>query len=305
MICSPICRRGRAPFSRPRCGRRAASAASSKCGARRRCCAREVVDLMQIHNLVDWRTHLATLRRMKEAGDIRYIGITHYTDRALSELAHILETEPGIDFVQCGYSLAARAAERELLPVAAARGVAVIVNQPLGQGGLLRRVRGQVLPDWAREFDCASWAQLLLKYVLAEPAVTCVIPATRNPEHMRENLGAGFGQLPDQNSGNGSGRCGTQSSIDYKGRRGPLRLRRSRYQHGSGAMQMDLLAVRCGIGPAQRRRRQWHRHCPHSISWPHPGGGELPSTLPAKSSAAALPAFRYPANTATCRSAWV
>ena len=157
-----------------------------------------VVDLMQIHNLVDWRTHLATLRRMKEAGSIRYIGITHYTDRALSELAHILETEPGIDFVQCGYSLAARAAERELLPVAAARGIAVIVNQPLAQGGLLRQVRGQVLPDWAREFDCTSWAQLLLKYVVAEPAVTCVIPATRDPGHMRDNLAAGFGRLPDR-----------------------------------------------------------------------------------------------------------
>jgi diketogulonate reductase-like aldo/keto reductase len=158
----------------------------------------ELVDLMQIHNLVDWRTHLATLRRMKEAGNIRYIGITHYTDRALSELAYILEAERGIDFVQCGYSLAARGAERELLPVAAARGVAVIVNQPLGQGGLLRRVRGQVLPDWAHEFDCTNWAQLLLKYVLAEPTVTCVIPATRNPEHMQENLGAGLGQLPDE-----------------------------------------------------------------------------------------------------------
>ena len=157
----------------------------------------EVIDLMQIHNLVDWRTHLATLRRMKQAGSIRYVGITHYTDRALSELAHILESEPGIDFVQCGYSLAARAAERELLPTAAARGVAVIVNQPLGQGSLLRRVRGRALPNWAQEFDCASWAQLLLKYVLAEPAVTCVIPATRNPEHMQDNLAAGFGRLPD------------------------------------------------------------------------------------------------------------
>ena len=157
-----------------------------------------VIDLMQIHNLVDWRTHLATLRRMKEAETIRYIGITHYTDRALSDLAHILENEPGIDFVQCGYSLAARAAERELLPVAAARGVAVIVNQPIGQGSLLRRLRGRALPDWAGEFDCASWAQLLLKYVLAEPAVTCVIPATRNPEHIRDNLAAGLGRLPDQ-----------------------------------------------------------------------------------------------------------
>ena len=157
----------------------------------------EVIDLMQIHNLVDWRTHLATLRHLKGEGRIRYIGITHYTDRALSELAHILETEPDIDFVQCGYSLSARAAERVLLPVAAARGVAVIVNQPLGQGSLLRRVSSKPLPEWVAEFDCASWAQLLLKYVLAEPTVTCVIPATRNPEHMSDNLAAGFGRLPD------------------------------------------------------------------------------------------------------------
>jgi diketogulonate reductase-like aldo/keto reductase len=159
----------------------------------------EVIDLMQIHNLVDWRTQLSTLRRMKEEGRIRYIGVTHYTNRALSDLAHILDTEPGIDFVQCGYSLAERAAEHELLPVAAARGVAVIVNQPLGQGGLVRRVRGLPYPNWAEDFDCASWAQLLLKYILAEPAVTCVIPATRNPEHMSDDLAAGFGRLPDAN----------------------------------------------------------------------------------------------------------
>jgi len=158
---------------------------------------RGVIDLMQIHNLVDWRTHLAALRAMKEAGSLRYIGITHYTDRALADLAHILDSEPGIDFVQCGYSLAARAAERDLLPVAAARGVAVIVNQPLGQGGLLRRVQGRALPDRASEFDCASWAQLFLKYILAEPAVTCAIPATSKPEHMSDNLAAGFGRLPD------------------------------------------------------------------------------------------------------------
>jgi diketogulonate reductase-like aldo/keto reductase len=157
----------------------------------------ETIDLMQIHNLVDWRTHLATLRRMKAEGRVRYIGITHYTDRALAELARIIETEPGIDFVQCGYSLAARAAERDLFPVAAARGVAVIVNQPLGQGRLLRQLRGRPLPDWVREFDCASWAQLLLKYILAEPAVTCVIPATGNPEHLADNLAAGLGHLPN------------------------------------------------------------------------------------------------------------
>lgn len=156
------------------------------------------IDLMQIHNLVDCRTHLASLRRLKEEGRIRYIGITHYTRRSIAELAQILETEAGIDFVQCGYSLAMRAAEHDLLPVAAARGVAVIVNQPLGQGGLLRRVRGRPLPEWAAEFDCASWAQLLLKYVLAEGAVNCVIPATGDPEHMTDNLAAGRGRLPDE-----------------------------------------------------------------------------------------------------------
>ena len=157
----------------------------------------EVIDLIQIHNLVDWRTHLASLRRLKDDGHIRYIGITHYTTGALPQLTHILAGEPDVDFVQLGYSLAMRAPETELLPVAAARGVAVIVNQPLERGDLFRRVRGRYLPDWAQEFDCASWAQLFLKYVLAEPAVTCVIPATGNPEHMKDNLAAGFGRLPD------------------------------------------------------------------------------------------------------------
>lgn len=157
----------------------------------------EAIDLMQIHNLVDWRIHLATLRGMKEEGRVRYIGITHYTTGALPELARILRAEPGIDFVQLGYSLAMRAAETELLPIAADRGVAVIANQPLERGDLFRRIRRHALPDWARQFDCASWAELFLKYVLAAPAVTCVIPATGNPEHMKDNLAAGFGSLPD------------------------------------------------------------------------------------------------------------
>jgi diketogulonate reductase-like aldo/keto reductase len=157
----------------------------------------EVIDLIQIHNLVDWRTHLASLRRMKADGRVRYIGITHYTTGALPELARILASEQGIDFVQLGYSVAARAAEAELLPIAAARGVAVIANQPLERGDLFRRVRRCALPDWAAEFDCSSWAQLFLKYLVAEPAVTCVIPATGNPEHMKDDLGAGFGRLPD------------------------------------------------------------------------------------------------------------
>jgi diketogulonate reductase-like aldo/keto reductase len=156
-----------------------------------------VIDLIQIHNLVDWRTHLATLRRMKGEGRVRYIGITHYTTGALPELVRILNSEPGIDFVQLGYSLATREAETELLPTAAARGVAVIVNQPLERGTLFRRIRGRALPDWAADFDCTGWAQLFLKYILAEPAVTCVIPATGNPEHMKDDLGSGIGRLPD------------------------------------------------------------------------------------------------------------
>jgi diketogulonate reductase-like aldo/keto reductase len=156
-----------------------------------------VLDLIQIHNLLDWRTHLATLRRMKEQGRVRYIGITHYTTGSLPELARILATEPGIDFVQCSYSLETRDAETRLLPVAAEHEVAVIVNQPFETGSMFRRVRGRPLPDWAAEFDCASWAQLFLKYVIADPAVTCTIPATAKPDHMADNLKAGFGRLPD------------------------------------------------------------------------------------------------------------
>jgi diketogulonate reductase-like aldo/keto reductase len=156
-----------------------------------------VIDLIQIHNLQDWRTHLATLRAMKAAGKIRYIGITHYTTGALAELARILRAEPGIDFVQCAYSLGTREAETALLPIAASRGVAVIVNRPFEDGSLFRRVRGRAVPEWAAEFDCASWAQLFLKYIIAEPAVTCAIPATANPAHMEDDLKAGSGRLPD------------------------------------------------------------------------------------------------------------
>jgi diketogulonate reductase-like aldo/keto reductase len=156
----------------------------------------EVIDLMQIHNLVDWEMHLRILRGMKSEGSIRYLGITHYTTGALPDLVRILEREP-VDFVQCGYSIAARAAEQRLLPLAAERGVAVIVNQPLGQGSLLRKLRGHPLPDWAREIDVTSWAQFLLKFIIAHPAVTCVIPATANPAHMEDNIAAGRGRMPD------------------------------------------------------------------------------------------------------------
>ncbi len=157
----------------------------------------QVLDLVQVHNLMDWRTHLATLRQMKDEGRVRYIGITHYTTGALPELARILANERGIDFVQCAYSLGTRGAETALFPTAAERKVAVIVNRPFEDGGMFRRVRGRALPVWAAEFDCTSWAQLFLKYILAEPAVTCAIPATANPDHMEDDLKAGFGRLPD------------------------------------------------------------------------------------------------------------
>ncbi|HEV2550066.1 MAG TPA: aldo/keto reductase [Stellaceae bacterium] len=157
----------------------------------------EVIDLMQIHNLVDWRTHLATLRRLKEEGRIRYIGITHYTPSAFDALAQVIETEADIDFVQLCYSIATPAAEERLLPLAEARGVAVLVNRPFEEGALLRRARQRPLPGLAAELGCRNWAQFFLKYVLGHPAVTCVIPATANPEHMADNLAAGTGSLPD------------------------------------------------------------------------------------------------------------
>jgi aryl-alcohol dehydrogenase-like predicted oxidoreductase len=156
----------------------------------------DVIDLMQVHNLVDWRTHLATLREWKAAGRIRYLGVTHYTASAHGELAAILEAEP-VDFVQVNYSLAERDAERRLLPLAAERGVAVVVNRPFAEGALFRRVRGKALPGWAAELGCHSWAQLFLKWIVAHPAVTCVIPATSRPEHLRDNMQAGVGPLPD------------------------------------------------------------------------------------------------------------
>jgi aryl-alcohol dehydrogenase-like predicted oxidoreductase len=154
------------------------------------------IDLMQIHNLLDWRTHLRTLRAWQAKKRFRYIGITHYTDPALDELAAIIRAER-IDFVQFGYSIASRAAEARLLPLCAERGVAVLVNQPFDSGSLFGQVRGKALPEWASEVDCASWSQFFLKYILAHPAVTCVIPGTARPDHARDNVAAGLGRLPD------------------------------------------------------------------------------------------------------------
>jgi diketogulonate reductase-like aldo/keto reductase len=153
------------------------------------------IDLMQIHNLVDWRTHLATLREWKEAGRIRYLGITHYTSSAYAEVEAVLRAER-LDFLQINYALDDREAERRVLPLAAERGVAVIVNMPFGGGGLLRGLLARPLPAWAAEIGCASWPQILLKFVLSQPAVTCVIPGTRRREHMEDNARAGFGAVP-------------------------------------------------------------------------------------------------------------
>jgi diketogulonate reductase-like aldo/keto reductase len=157
----------------------------------------DFVDLMQIHNLVDWKTHLRTLRAWKEDGRIRYIGITHYTVSALKDLATIIRNEP-VDFVQLPYSIALRDAEDELLPLAADKGVAVIVNRPFEGGSLFGDRRREALPPWAAELGIESWGQLFLKYTLAHPAVTCVIPGTANPRHMADNLNAGRGAFPDE-----------------------------------------------------------------------------------------------------------
>lgn len=154
------------------------------------------LELMQIHNLVDWKTHLPTLRAWKDEGRIRYLGVTHYTASAHAQLEAVLKSEK-LDFVQLNYALDDRAAAQRLLPLAADRGVAVIVNQPFGGGGLLRSLGGQALPSWAGEIGCTSWAQLLLKFVLAHPAVTCAIPGTGKPQHMRDNVQAGVGPYPD------------------------------------------------------------------------------------------------------------
>ncbi len=154
------------------------------------------VDLMQIHNLVDWRAHLPALKEWKAEGRLRYLGVTHYTQSAHDELESVMRAETW-DFVQLNYALDDRAVERRLLPLAQERGIAVIVNQPFGGGGLLRKLMARKLPDWAGEIGAASWAQLLLKFVLANPAVTCVIPGTGKPEHMRDNLQAGIGSYPD------------------------------------------------------------------------------------------------------------
>ena len=154
------------------------------------------IALMQVHNLLDWRTQLATLRQSKLDGRIAYLGITHYSASAHGELEAVMRAER-LDFVQLNYAIDDRAAERRLLPLAADRGIAVLVNRPFGGGSLLRTLAGRALPGWAADIDCRSWAHVLLKYVISHPAVTCAIPGTGSPEHMRDNALAGSGALPD------------------------------------------------------------------------------------------------------------
>jgi aryl-alcohol dehydrogenase-like predicted oxidoreductase len=155
----------------------------------------EHIDLMQVHNLVDCPTHLATLREWKAAKRISYIGVTHYNESGYAELEKLMRSE-ALDFVQFNYSVTRRQAEQRLLPLAAERGLAVLINLPFGGGKLLKSLVAKPLPAWASEIGCGSWNQLLLKFVLSQPAVTCVIPGTSSPDHMRENAGAGESELP-------------------------------------------------------------------------------------------------------------
>src|SRR5947208_10901575 len=154
-------------------------------------------DLLQVHNLLTWKAHLQTLFQMKAAGAVRYVGITTSEGRSHELLEQIMRNEP-IDFVHFSYNVVDREAEARLLPLASERGIAVIVNRPFRQGALTDRLKREPLPEWAREFGVSSWAQLILKFILAHPAVTVAIPATTRVDHVRENLSAAAGPMPDR-----------------------------------------------------------------------------------------------------------
>ena len=157
----------------------------------------EQIDLMQIHNLRDWQTHIDTLVDWKAEGRIRYIGITTSHGRYHDELEEILLQLP-LDFVQFSYNILDRTVEQRLLPIAREKSIATLINRPYQRGSLFRRVKGKPLPAWATEFDCASWGQFFLKFIAAHPAVTCIIPATSKLKHMVDNMAAGYGRLPDE-----------------------------------------------------------------------------------------------------------
>lgn len=158
---------------------------------------RKSIELMQIHNLTDWQTHLSTLREWKESGRIKYIGITHYTESAYDKIENILLNHP-LDFIQINYSLGSRNAAKRILPLAQEKKVAVLINRPFEEGSLFRKFRNVSLPDWAKECECQTWGQIFLKFILAHPAVTCVIPGTSKASHLLDNLKAGTGTLPDE-----------------------------------------------------------------------------------------------------------
>jgi len=157
----------------------------------------EVCDLMQVHNLLDVGTHLDTLAEWKKAGRVRYVGVTHYTASGADAVAKVISRRP-VDFVQINYSVAERDAEKRLLPLCEDRGVAVIANRPFAGGEAFRRLRGVPLPAWAREIECETWAQMMLKFIVSHPAITCAIPASNRVEHTRDNMRGGFGALPDE-----------------------------------------------------------------------------------------------------------
>ncbi|GBF39319.1 aldo/keto reductase [Leptospira johnsonii] len=156
----------------------------------------EKIDLFQIHNLLDTQTHLKTLRGMKEKGKIRYIGLTHFTTSAFAEMERISEKEKP-DFLQIPYSIQTREAEDRILPFAQEHGIAVLINRPFEEGGLFRNTKGKTLPEYFKEWDCHSFAQVFLKYILSHPAVTCAIPATSKVSHLKDNMGAGIGRFPE------------------------------------------------------------------------------------------------------------
>jgi diketogulonate reductase-like aldo/keto reductase len=154
------------------------------------------IDLMQVHNLVDVETHLQTLADWQRRGRVRYVGVTHYTASAYDAVARIIAAHQ-LDFLQINYSVSEREAESRLLPLAQERRLAVIANRPFAGGGVFSRMAGKTLPSWAAEIDCTSWAQIMLKFVVSHPAITCAIPATSKIQHLRDNMQAGFGRLPD------------------------------------------------------------------------------------------------------------
>jgi diketogulonate reductase-like aldo/keto reductase len=155
------------------------------------------IDLMQVHNLVDVATHLDTLHGWKREGRVRYVGVTHYTAGSYDDVAAIVAAQR-LDFIQINYSVGEREAERRLLPLARERGVAVIANRPFAGGDLFRQLRARPLPAYAAEIGCTSWAQLMLKFIVSHPAITCAIPGTSKAEHLRDNMQAGIGRLPDE-----------------------------------------------------------------------------------------------------------